>query len=311
MPITGEGAQNILAYDETGNVAFQSYYTDYGFDTMQRDQQALLGQVGALQQQVTSMGGTPVAGPGATAPPAATPSASPVGTPSAATPITATSANPSSSGSDSPGAVGTPRSDGSVCSKGARIDLRDFGGASASAGCAGPSRLGLWRLWAMAEAAGGVGGGVVPRSIRRIVGRHQPSHDFGGPRNARSAIPRPRSRRRPGHAPSVHLRRRCAWPLCSAGDRPGRPSGRGCCRRSGCHRHRDRPTGPAVDKLIFSCLQPGSGSARHPEQQHGPLPLRSEDGRGQLARRLPRCPPDPGAIFYPLPDPQPGPGPGR
>ncbi len=151
MPITGEGAQNILAYDETGNVAFQSYYTDYGFDTMQRDQQALLGQVGALEQQVTSMGGTPVAGPGVAGSPAATPAATPVGTPSAATPVSATSANPSSSGSNDPGAVGTPRSDGSVVVNGSSLDLTGVGGVSGLGGFAlalaalGYAGYGLWR----------------------------------------------------------------------------------------------------------------------------------------------------------------------
>lgn len=138
MPITGEGAQNILAYDETGNVAFQSYYTDYGFDTMQRDQQALLGQVTSLQDQVTSMGGTPVTAPPATATPSA---ASPAASPVAATPVVGAT----------PRADGTPETDSAYVLERGGIDLGGFGGASGLAGYAmalglvGYAGYGMWR----------------------------------------------------------------------------------------------------------------------------------------------------------------------
>jgi hypothetical protein len=36
MPLTGEGPTQISAYDETGNVATASFFTEFGFDTLQR-----------------------------------------------------------------------------------------------------------------------------------------------------------------------------------------------------------------------------------------------------------------------------------
>jgi hypothetical protein len=36
MPVTGEGANDVTVYDETGNIATGSFYTEFGFDTIQR-----------------------------------------------------------------------------------------------------------------------------------------------------------------------------------------------------------------------------------------------------------------------------------
>ncbi len=65
MPITGEGAQQVDAIDETGNVANGSFYTDFGFDTIQKELQG---------------------GAGNALPPSASPAALPSGSP-AATPV--------------------------------------------------------------------------------------------------------------------------------------------------------------------------------------------------------------------------------
>ena len=35
MPISGEGATEYRAYDDTGNVAIASFFTDFGFDSVQ------------------------------------------------------------------------------------------------------------------------------------------------------------------------------------------------------------------------------------------------------------------------------------
>jgi hypothetical protein len=61
MPVTGEGARNVTAFDETGNVATASFYTEIGFDTIARE----LTELRQAQEQA------------ATAPPAATPVALP------------------------------------------------------------------------------------------------------------------------------------------------------------------------------------------------------------------------------------------
>ena len=37
MPVTGEGARNVTAYDETGNVATASFFTEFGFDSIARE----------------------------------------------------------------------------------------------------------------------------------------------------------------------------------------------------------------------------------------------------------------------------------
>jgi hypothetical protein len=55
MPVTGEGARNVTAYDETGNVATASFFTEFGFDSIARELEDIRDQaaVGAA---------TPVAG---------------------------------------------------------------------------------------------------------------------------------------------------------------------------------------------------------------------------------------------------------
>ena len=54
MPVTGEGARNVTAYDETGNVATASFFTEFGFDSIARELEEIGGApVGAA---------TPVAG---------------------------------------------------------------------------------------------------------------------------------------------------------------------------------------------------------------------------------------------------------
>ena len=40
MPVTGEGARNVTAYDETGNVATASFFTEFGFDSIARELEA-------------------------------------------------------------------------------------------------------------------------------------------------------------------------------------------------------------------------------------------------------------------------------
>jgi hypothetical protein len=56
MPVTGEGARNVTAYDETGNVATASFYTEFGFDSIARELEALRGEL-------TAGAATPVAEP--------------------------------------------------------------------------------------------------------------------------------------------------------------------------------------------------------------------------------------------------------
>jgi len=64
MPVTGEGANSVTVYDETGNIATGSFYTEFGFDTIQR----------SLDQINSSLG---IEAP----PPVGTPAASPVASP--------------------------------------------------------------------------------------------------------------------------------------------------------------------------------------------------------------------------------------
>jgi len=87
MPLTGEGPTEIRAYDETGNVATASFYTEFGFDSLQ-------DQLGAIE---AALGLTPEAE--ATPQPEATPAA--VGSPGA---------SGSSEQAQQPEAIGTPTS---------------------------------------------------------------------------------------------------------------------------------------------------------------------------------------------------------
>lgn len=64
MPLTGEGPTNITGFDETGNVATAAFYTQFGFDSLQRSLDAINGQLGLPDQQATP-GATPQASPSA------------------------------------------------------------------------------------------------------------------------------------------------------------------------------------------------------------------------------------------------------
>jgi hypothetical protein len=56
MPVTGEGAQAVRVFDESGNLASSSYYTDFGFGSIQKLYQGLLD---AVQKQGGAKGSTP------------------------------------------------------------------------------------------------------------------------------------------------------------------------------------------------------------------------------------------------------------
>jgi hypothetical protein len=88
MPVTGEGANDVTVYDETGNIATGSFYTEFGFDTIQR----------SLDQIDSALG---IEAP----PPAATPAASPVASPGPG--LTPT---PDTSGASGPQTGGTVES---------------------------------------------------------------------------------------------------------------------------------------------------------------------------------------------------------
>jgi hypothetical protein len=45
MPVTGEGAQTLRAFDESGNLASTSYYTEFGFGSMEKLYRQLLDEV--------------------------------------------------------------------------------------------------------------------------------------------------------------------------------------------------------------------------------------------------------------------------
>jgi hypothetical protein len=49
MPVTGEGAQAVRVFDESGNFASGSYYTEFGFGSIQKLYQSLLDEVKKLQ----------------------------------------------------------------------------------------------------------------------------------------------------------------------------------------------------------------------------------------------------------------------
>jgi hypothetical protein len=82
MPITGQGASNIAAFDESGNVAISSYFTEVGFDTLANQVATVQAQQAAAQTGPAAV--TAVATPTGAA---ATPRAA---TPRAATPVSGT-----------------------------------------------------------------------------------------------------------------------------------------------------------------------------------------------------------------------------
>lgn len=97
MPLTGEGPTSISAFDETGNFASASFYTEFGFDTLQRSLDAIEG---ALQS-------------GTAFPPASTAPGPTGGTPAAASPVAVASTTPISTSlfpAGSPAATPRPAS---------------------------------------------------------------------------------------------------------------------------------------------------------------------------------------------------------
>jgi hypothetical protein len=58
MPVTGEGAQTLTVLDESGNSASTSYFTEFGFGTIQEQYQDLAAQ---LEELRNSLGGAPPA----------------------------------------------------------------------------------------------------------------------------------------------------------------------------------------------------------------------------------------------------------
>jgi hypothetical protein len=65
MPLTGEGPTQISAFDETGNVATASFFTEFGFDTLQRSLEEINSQLGITPEPAatpTETDGTPTAG---------------------------------------------------------------------------------------------------------------------------------------------------------------------------------------------------------------------------------------------------------
>ena len=62
MPLTGEGPTSVSAFDETGNSATASFYTEFGFDTLRESLSAINQQLG-LPEQGSRPSGTPQASP--------------------------------------------------------------------------------------------------------------------------------------------------------------------------------------------------------------------------------------------------------
>ncbi len=96
MPLTGEGAQNVSAFDDTGNAASASFYTEFGFDSVRRSQEALADQIAALQ-------------PGVGAPAVSTPGTALPSPPAGLTPVSSPTTRSSSLlGGATPAAGATP-----------------------------------------------------------------------------------------------------------------------------------------------------------------------------------------------------------
>ena len=67
MPVTGEGPRNVTGYDDTGNVATASFFTEFGFDSIARE----LGELAAADDRDGAGSATPVASTPAGATPVA------------------------------------------------------------------------------------------------------------------------------------------------------------------------------------------------------------------------------------------------
>ncbi|CAN5718829.1 hypothetical protein BH24CHL4_BH24CHL4_16220 [soil metagenome] len=60
MPLTGEGPTQISAFDETGNVATASFFTEFGFDTLQRSLEEINSQLGVTEEIAATPAASPV-----------------------------------------------------------------------------------------------------------------------------------------------------------------------------------------------------------------------------------------------------------
>jgi hypothetical protein len=54
MPVTGEGATEYRAFDDTGNIAIASFFADFGFDTVQQSLSQIQAQIGASATPVSA-----------------------------------------------------------------------------------------------------------------------------------------------------------------------------------------------------------------------------------------------------------------
>ena len=74
MPVTGEGPRNVSAFDDTGNVATASFYTEFGFDSIAREMNELREDLdGRDANQEAPPAATPVPTPVAPAAPTPAP----------------------------------------------------------------------------------------------------------------------------------------------------------------------------------------------------------------------------------------------
>jgi len=52
IPVTGEGAQTLNVFDESGNFATSSYYTEFGFGTIEQTFSDLLEEIRKLNERI-------------------------------------------------------------------------------------------------------------------------------------------------------------------------------------------------------------------------------------------------------------------
>ena len=72
MPLTGEGPQDVNVFDDSGNRATASFFTEFGFDSVQTLQKGLGKELGALRKEVEALRLALSAAPPAAATPVAT-----------------------------------------------------------------------------------------------------------------------------------------------------------------------------------------------------------------------------------------------